>query len=98
MYRANTNRVTIRSRLDQIYIAKDITKYTFNWEMTPSTVPTDHWLVAVCFAPKDAPYIGSGRWTMPTKALKNKKIMNKIKEKGMTLQEEIKDLAQHPNN
>ncbi|KAF8260584.1 Endonuclease/exonuclease/phosphatase, partial [Lactarius quietus] len=97
-YRATANGNTIRSRLDRVYVAKDKTKYTFDWEMTPSTVKTDHWLVSVRFAPKNAPYIGKGRWTIPIKALNNRKIIDKAREKGMILQEEIRELIRHPNN
>jgi hypothetical protein len=62
-YRATHNGMQVKSRLDRIYVAKTKTKHTFNWHIGPSTVPTDHWLVAVRFAPKDATHIGSGRWS-----------------------------------
>jgi hypothetical protein len=95
-YRARNNEQSIRSRLDRIYVAKDKAKFTFDWEMAPSTVPTDHWMVSLRYAPKDAPYIGTGRWTMPIKATKDRKIIDKIKENGMRLQEELKELRENP--
>jgi hypothetical protein len=64
--------------------------------MAPSTVPTDHWMVSLRYAPKDTPYIGTGRWTMPIKATKDRKIIDKIKENGMRLQEELKELRENP--
>ena len=91
-YRTNANEHTIKSRLDRIYIAKDKTKFTFDWSMTPSTVKTDHWIVATKYAPKNAPYIGTGRWTMPVKATKNIKITEELIKHGMTLQEEMDEI------
>lgn len=65
---------------------------------SPSTVPTDHWMVSLRYAPKDAPYIRTGKWTMPVKATKNRKIIDKIhwQEKGMRLQEDLKKLSERP--
>ena len=50
----------IKSCLDRIYITNRLTTLTFDWAIAPSLVPTDHWLVAVKYAPKDAPDIGKG--------------------------------------
>ena len=96
-YRAIHNEHAIKSRLDRIYVARSKTKYTFDWTMAPSTVKTDHWLVTVKYAPKNAPYIGPGRWTMPIKATKNIKILEHIIKKGMILQEEMKEIKNNPN-
>ncbi|KAH9003917.1 Endonuclease/exonuclease/phosphatase [Lactarius deliciosus] len=60
-YHATTNRGPIKSCLDRIYIAKERSKFTFDWSIKPSSVPTDHWLVMVKYAPKNSPYLGKGK-------------------------------------
>jgi exonuclease III len=59
-YWATLGRKQIKSRLDCIYTGKNARKHTFDWKIKPSTVPTDHWLVSVRFAPHNAPKIGKG--------------------------------------
>ena len=61
---------------------------TFNWKIGPMPVPTDHWMVAVKYVPKDAPEIGKGRWTLPVRALENEKLMQSIMEREIRLQQE----------
>ena len=85
-YRANVNGQQIKSRLDRIYVASRLVTSTFNWIITPSPVPTDHWLVVVKYAPKDAPEIGKGRWTLPLHLLQNNKFVEKVAAKGIQLQ------------
>ena len=95
-YRSVINGKPIKSRLDRIYINKEKARYTFDWSIAPSTVPTDHWLVTLKYAPKGAPYIGKGRWTWPLRTLKDKKVIKEIVNKGMILQQELDHLKQNP--
>ena len=103
-YRGMANGKPIKSRLDRIYIAKDKTNFTFDWMVEPSTVPTDHWLVTVKYAPKKAPHIGKGRWTFPLRMLKDKEAIEWIENKGRTLQEKVENFQMnieertHSNN
>lgn len=90
-YRANANGNEIKSRLDRIYVANRLTTFTFDWVITPSPVPTDHWLVAVKYAPKEAPEIGKGRWTLPLHLLKNNKFTEKVIARGIRLQDAIEN-------
>ena len=97
-YRAMVNSQQIKSRLDRIYIADQLTPLTFDWKHTASPVPTDHWIVVVKYAPKDAPTIGKGRWTMPLYLLRNKRFLNAITKCGIKLQEDLDalDFARDP--
>ena len=95
-YRANMNGQAIKSRLDRIYIANRLTTYTFGWVIAPSPVPTDHWLVAVRYAPKDAPEIGKGRWTLPLHLLQQKEFIEQVIARGLRLQTEIENVNHHP--
>ena len=54
-------------------------------------------MVTVKYAPLDAPYIGKGRWTWPLSALKDKKIMEWVEKKGITLQNDIKSILEAPH-
>ena len=91
-YRANTANGQIKSRLDRIYIARHISAMIYEWVQTPSPVPTDHWLVMIKYAPKEAPQIGKGRWTLPLDLLKDKDFVNQVISKGIHLQQEIDNL------
>jgi ribonuclease HI len=90
-YRANHNGQQIKSRLDRIYIAAPLIPLTFNWVTTQTPVPTDHWMVAVKYAPKDAPKIGKGRWTMPLYLLRNNTFIEKTVARGIKLQENLEE-------
>jgi hypothetical protein len=65
---------------------------TFDWKISPSPVPTDHWLVAVRYAPKDAPKIRKERWTLPTRMLNDTKLIEAIIARGIRLQYNLKDI------
>ena len=95
-YRGMANRKPIMSRLDRIYVAKDKARLTFDWLIEPSTVPTDHWLVTVKYAPKKAPHIGKGRWTLPLRMRKDKESLEWLENRGRSLQEKLEHLQQNP--
>jgi exonuclease III len=85
-YRASNNGQAIMSRLDRIYTSREAAKATYDWKITQTSVPTDHWMVSVKYAPLQAPYIGNGCWTMQIPELKNNELLDKIIDRGMTLQ------------
>ena len=97
-YRANTNGEQTKSRIDRIYVADNLTTLTFDWKITPSPVPTDHWLTKVKFAPRDAPKIGKGRWTLPLYLLNNKKFIDAVVEKGIRLQSDLENPENIPDS
>jgi hypothetical protein len=41
------------------------------------------------FAPKDAPQVGKGRWTLPLALIDNEKLLEKLAEQGIALQFKI---------
>ena len=88
-YRAQTRNKRIQARLDRIYISKRIEPFTFDWEIKESAILTDHAMVSMRFAPKDAPQIGRGRWTLPLPMLNNKKLLEKIAEQGTIYQTNV---------
>jgi hypothetical protein len=88
-YQAQTQTDQIQVRLDRVYVSSKIEQQTFDWEIKETAVPTDHSLVTVRYVPRDAPYIGPGRWSMPLHLLANEKLMNKISTRGIQLQAEM---------
>ena len=96
-YRATVNEKQIKSRLDRIYISNAKANSSFDWKIAPSTIPTDHWMVTVKYAPLDAPYIGNGRWTWPLHTLNDKKLMYWVETKGKELQKEMERLTTMPD-
>lgn len=96
-YRATANDLPIKSRLDRIYISSNKANFTFDWKIAPSSIPTDHWMVTVKYAPQDAPYIGKGRWMWPLHTLNDKKLMNWVEDKGKVLQVNLERLMTTPN-
>ena len=80
-----SDRAGRRSRLDRIYVTEEVLKCSRDWLIKKAAFTTDHSLVSVNFSNPGAPYIGRGRWTMPLFLLKDRKVMNKIKELGMEL-------------
>jgi hypothetical protein len=88
-YHANVNGNQIQSHLDRIYTAHQISQHIFDWQIKPSGVPTDHWLVKVKFAPRDAPYIGNGQWTWPLYMLENEDLMRKVNQRGIKLETDL---------
>ena len=91
-YRANVNGQQIKSRLDRIYIANQLTPLVHNWEMGTAPVLTDHMLVAVKYAPADAPEIGPGRWTLPVHMTNNEEFIEAICVRGIKLQSDLSGL------
>ena len=91
-YRAISNGQHISSRIDRIYTAHEAAKFTFDWKMKQTSVPTDHWMVATKYAPKSSPYIGNGRWTWHIPSLEDKKLLDHLVECGIKLQNEMKSL------
>ena len=88
-YRAQTPTGRIQARLDRAYIAKDIEQYTYDWEIRETAIPTDHMMISVKYAPKSAPFVGKGRWTLPTHLVNNNKVLTRIADRGVKLQQEI---------
>ena len=81
-YHANANGSQVQSRLDRIYTSQEASQFVFEWKTRPSAVPTDHWMVKVKYAPRDAPFIGNGRWTWPLYLLNNEALMREVDERG----------------
>lgn len=66
----------------------------FKWKASPTATLTDHWMISVKFAPKDAPDIGKGHWTWPIQSLCDTELLEEVIKHGITIQERINKLNQ----
>ncbi|KAI0349338.1 DNase I-like protein, partial [Trametes cingulata] len=74
-----------QSRIDRIYVARNMSKDTDDWEIRESGIPTDHKMVSVMVANKKAPFVGRGRWSMPTHLLNDDAMKVEMKRLGARL-------------
>ncbi|PPR07908.1 hypothetical protein CVT24_000592 [Panaeolus cyanescens] len=81
-YKQAKNDEPSQSRLDRIYLQNNLAETSFEWKMEHSGIDSDHKMVSVKIEILNAPYIGKGRWALPTFILKDKDTMNKVKELG----------------
>jgi exonuclease III len=63
-----------QSRIDRIYIKRDLFENTFEWEMQAVPIETDHRLVTVRLTTENAPTLGHGRWVWPAHIIRDKVI------------------------
>jgi endonuclease/exonuclease/phosphatase family metal-dependent hydrolase len=63
-----------QSRIDRIYTTSQLFKHSYKWSMENTGIPTDHKMISVVVASPSLPYIGKGRWMIPTNLLKNKEV------------------------
>ena len=97
-YRAQREDGWIQSRLDRIYAARRHAPAIFGWKIGPTATPTDHWMVQVKYAPKDAPEIGDGRWTWPLQSLSDTTLIEKVAKRGQIVQENLDKLERGETN
>ena len=96
-YRATAHGQAIKSRLDRIYTSREVAAVSYDWKFSQTSVPTDHWMVSVKYAPTNVPCVGPGRWTMQIPELKNEALMGKITERGMALQLDLQGTPHEGN-
>ncbi|KAG1758455.1 Endonuclease/exonuclease/phosphatase, partial [Suillus occidentalis] len=77
------------SRLDRIYTSSTHQESMSNWKSYLCSVPTDHNIVTVHFAPPGLPHIGKGRWSWPLGVTLDRKLLEKIETLGIELQTDL---------
>ncbi|KAJ7200069.1 hypothetical protein B0H12DRAFT_1000674, partial [Mycena haematopus] len=78
-----------QSRLDRIYVKRNIFEHSFEWEIQTVGIKTDHRMVSMRLTTEDAPTIGHGRWVWPTHLNYDKVLREYIHTRGMQMQEEM---------
>ncbi|OSD00579.1 DNase I-like protein, partial [Trametes coccinea BRFM310] len=86
------NGAAAMSRLDRIYVRRDVFAWMRNWEIKPIGVRTDHSLVTVCMTTPRAPEIGKGRPLFPLQLLSDKNLKKQMKERGVRAMRELDEI------
>ncbi|KAI1789415.1 Endonuclease/exonuclease/phosphatase, partial [Ganoderma leucocontextum] len=81
-----------QSRIDRIYIARELEHQAGEWEIEDSGIHTDHSMPTMCLAKFQAPHVGKGRWTLPQDLLKDTEYLRKMRSLGIELQGELASL------
>ena len=87
-----------QSRIDRIYVTEKIFKNSFDWDINPSGITTDHQMVSIQISDDTLPFVGKGRWTIPLNLLKNKILMQVIQKKGKELEAQMERIKQARTN
>lgn len=74
-----------QSRLDRIYISASLQADAVEWTLKESGVPTDHKMAILALANRREPFMGKGRWSMPTHLLTDEKTEAVMRELGRKL-------------
>ncbi|KAI0353109.1 DNase I-like protein [Trametes cingulata] len=83
-----------QSRIDRIYVARSMDKDVDDWMICETGIPTDHKMVSVMVANKQAPFVGKGRWSMPTHLLNDDALKDEMKRLGRRLADEIASIGE----
>ncbi|KAJ8489849.1 hypothetical protein ONZ51_g2681 [Trametes cubensis] len=80
---------TSQSRLDRIYATRSTRKNAGDWNHEEPGIATDHRLAYVEIADRNEPYVGRGRWTMPTHLLRDDKMKQTMLKLAVQFTQEI---------
>jgi hypothetical protein len=80
-----------QSRIDRIYATEETLKFSLEWNIQTTGIQTDHKLVSVLISSPTLPYVGKGRWTIPTNLLKNKTLLDEIQRLTLIAQTKIEE-------
>ncbi|KAI0708427.1 Endonuclease/exonuclease/phosphatase, partial [Earliella scabrosa] len=82
-----------QSRIDRIYLTREVARLSGDWEVTGPGFETDHQLVCVEVENVAAPFMGPGRWMIPPTLLEDTKFHEKMKELGSRLITDLNSIA-----
>ncbi|KAF5328540.1 hypothetical protein D9758_017941 [Tetrapyrgos nigripes] len=89
------NRPGSQSRIDRIYVTEKLLPLMREWKIEATGVPgADHKLISVQVSSEEAPYVGKGRWKLPSHIIKDKHLQGYIHERGLKAQTENDNLAE----
>ncbi|KAH9926011.1 Endonuclease/exonuclease/phosphatase, partial [Fomitopsis serialis] len=71
-----------RSRLDRIYATNELIMSSQEWSIKTTGVQTDHRLICAHLSTRSAPYIGRGRWNLPSHLLDDDEFKKSAAELG----------------
>ncbi|GJE94639.1 transposon TX1 uncharacterized protein [Phanerochaete sordida] len=79
-----------RSRIDRIYCSAAMLETAVDWSIDlTGGVVTDHLMVSTRVRDPDAPFIGPGRWVLPTSLMEDKNFQQTLQTLGKQLEDRI---------
>ncbi|OSD06062.1 DNase I-like protein [Trametes coccinea BRFM310] len=78
-----------QSRIDRIYVRREMVRDANDWAIEEPGIPTDHRMISVTIADYQAPFVGKGRWAMPEHLLNDKVIKEAMKDEARKLAAEL---------
>ncbi|KAL1738688.1 Endonuclease/exonuclease/phosphatase, partial [Schizophyllum fasciatum] len=81
------------SRIDRIYVTDELFASAREWMIADPGVRTDHRMVSVKLTSESAPLVGRGRWKLSTFMIKDRKVKEFTKERGMNAMSAIRRLT-----
>ncbi|KAI0720602.1 Endonuclease/exonuclease/phosphatase, partial [Cerioporus squamosus] len=82
-----------QSRIDRVYVTRDILKLSHSWDIIPPGIPTDHCMVCVSVTDYNEPVKGPGRWRLPSCLLTDKQFLDETQRLGIVALEKCYDSA-----
>ena len=79
------------SRIDRIYIHKDLFIQSYNWDIVTSGLLSGHDIVTVSIIKKNLPFIGKGIWCLSDDTTEYKPFRDKARKALMQMQERIEE-------
>ncbi|KAI0715289.1 hypothetical protein C8Q76DRAFT_602305, partial [Earliella scabrosa] len=83
-----------QSRIDRIYLTKDVARLAGEWAVEGPGFETDHQLVRVSVENVAAPFMGPGRWMIPPTLLEDTKFHGIMRELGQRLVADVENIAE----
>ena len=81
------------SRIDRIYVARDLINKTLEWEIEEAKINTDHRMVTCAVAKYRSPDLGRGRWAMHHTLLRDETFLKQVQKMG----EKARDGSDYPD-
>ncbi|KAJ7164574.1 hypothetical protein C8R43DRAFT_878856 [Mycena crocata] len=78
-----------QSRIDRIYVKRDLYEQTFEWGMQSVGIETDHRMVTMRMTTADTPTLRHGRWKWPAHIIRDKELKEYRHKEGMILERDL---------
>ncbi len=88
-FQRGTDEARTMSRLDRIYVMRDLARWARDWKIEPVSVRTDHNMVSVMLSMPSEPEVGKGRPVFPLHLLKDKKLATRMKARGIEAMQDL---------
>ncbi|KAH9928614.1 Endonuclease/exonuclease/phosphatase [Fomitopsis serialis] len=79
-----------RSRIDRICAAESLVRTSHTWDIKTTAVQTDHRLISTKLNTANTPFIGKGRWSMPTHLIEDNEFMDEMRTLGKSVMKEMR--------